>query len=325
MGTTILSIGHYTPERRITNDELERQLELEKGFIFQRTGIRERRYAAPNETLTGMAVCAAEMALSQVDFDKNQISLLLLATSTPDHMLPPSAPLIAHKLGLFNAGALDMAGACSGFLYSLVLADSYVRAHNKPVLLIAANILSRRTNLQDRASVILFSDAAGAVLIVPDKRTNSGILATELASQGEDYDLIQIAAGGSSRPFHPDVQMKETLMHIKDGPQVFSKTVRMMTSCSKKVLETTGLKTSDIRYCIPHQANARIMKAVQENLGFTEAQILSSISDYGNSSAATIPLTLSLHAKNGEFRPGDKLLLCAAGAGLTGGALLFGL
>lgn len=323
MGTTILTTGHYTPKRCITNLELETQLGLEPGFILRRTGIRERRYAAPEETLSGMAMLAGEMSLSRTGLDKAQIGLLLLATSTPDHLLPPSAPLVAHKLGLSNAGAFDLAGACCGFLYALVLADAYVRAQQKHVLIIAANILSRRINSKEKASVILFSDAAGAVLLGPDKRRTSGIRASELISDGAHYNLITVAAGGSSYPFNRYTQIDETFIHIEDGRQVFSRTVRLMTSTTQKALKSLGLKPSDIRYCIPHQANARIVKAVQENVGLHDSQILNSIGTFGNSSAATIPLTLSLHADTAKLSPGDKLLFCAAGAGLTAGAVIY--
>lgn len=323
MGTTILSTGHYTPLRRVTNRELETQLGLESGFILSRTGIRERRYAAPEETLTGMATSAGKMALTRVGVNRSQIGLLILATSTPDHLLPPSAALVAHNLGLDTAGAFDLAGACCGFLYALLMADAYAKAQNKLVLIIAANILSRRVNPHDRRTVILFSDAAGAVILAPDKRKKSGIRAAELASDGAHYSLIKINSGGSSHPFNPNDPIDKTFMNIEDGRLVFSRTVRLMTSSSRNVLSSLGVKPSEIRFCIPHQANTRIIKAVQKNVGFEKSQILNSITEFGNSSAATIPLTLSIHASSEEFLPGDKLLFCAAGAGLTGGAIIY--
>jgi 3-oxoacyl-[acyl-carrier-protein] synthase-3 len=323
MGSTILATGHYAPERRVGNRELEARLGLEDGWILRRTGIRERRYAAPDEALSDMAVKAGEMALSHIGFDRTRIGLLVLATSTPDHLLPPSAPLVAHRLGLNGAGGIDMAGACGGFLHALTFADSFARIHSQPVLVIAANILSRRTNPEERASVILFADAAGAVLVAPDDRKTSGVRGVHLATDGASYDLIQIPVGGSRRPFNTVADPSDTLMHIRDGRAVFVKAVDMMASSSEKALAGAGLELAGIRACIPHQANARIISAVQKKLGLSNDRLLSSVADYGNSSAATIPFTLSLRAGEANLKSGDKLLFCAAGAGLTGGAVIY--
>lgn len=323
MGSTILATGHYAPERRVTNAELEARLGLEEGWILRRTGIRERRYAAPDEALSDMAVAAGEMALARIGFDRARIGLLVLATSTPDHLLPPTAPLVAHRLGLTAAGGIDMAGACGGFLHALAYADGFTRIHGRPAVVIAANILSRRTNPDERASVILFADAAGAVVVAPDARKTSGIRGLELATDGASYDLIQIPAGGSRRPFATVSDPAETLMRIRDGRAVFSKAVEMMAGTSEKALARAGVSLADIRLCIPHQANARITGAVQKKLGLTDEHMVSSVAEYGNSSAATIPFTLSLHATRTDLEPGDKLLFCAAGAGLTGGAIVY--
>ncbi len=323
MGSTILAAGHYAPDRRVGNAELEARLGLEDGWIFRRTGIIERRYAAADEALSDMAVKAGEMALERIGFDRARIGLLVLATSTPDHLLPPSAPLVAHRLGLTRAGGIDMAGACGGFLHALAYADGFARLHKKPVLVIAANILSRRTNPEERASVILFADAAGAVLVAPDPRPASGIRGLDLATDGASYDLIQIPAGGSRRPFRHAADPSETLMHIRDGRAVFQKAVEMMAGTAETALAQAGLSLADIRYCIPHQANARIIGAVQKKLGLSDDRLLSSVAEYGNSSAATIPFTLSLRAAEANLRSGDKLLFCAAGAGLTGGGIVY--
>jgi 3-oxoacyl-[acyl-carrier-protein] synthase III len=323
MGSTILAFGHYVPERRVMNAELEQQLGLAAGWIEKRTGIRERRYVAADEALSDIAVKAGEQALSSIGFSRDRIALLVLATSTPDHLLPPTAPLVAHRLGLNGAGAIDMAGACSGFLHALTFADGFARSHAAPVLVLAANILSRRTNPNDRSSAILFGDAAGAVVVAPSDHKASGIRGVHLASDGSGYDLIQIPAGGSRRPFGDTVQVIDTLMHIRDGRAVFSKAVDMMTSSSRKALARAGLTLDDISHCIPHQANGRILAATQHKLGLPPEKLLSSVALYGNSSAATIPLTLSLATASVDFKPRDRLLLCAAGAGLTGGALVY--
>ncbi|MEQ1576214.1 MAG: beta-ketoacyl-ACP synthase III [Hyphomicrobium sp.] len=323
MTSTLISLGHYAPQRRVPNAEIESRLGLEPGWVARRTGIHERRYAAPDEALSDLAVKAGEMALSRLGFARDKIGLLVLATSTPDHLLPPSAPLVAHRLGLKGAGGIDMAGACGGFLYALTFADSFVRAHGVPVLVIAANILSRRTDPDDRRSVVLFSDGAGAAVVAPSGRPNTGIAGLHLTSDGSAYDLIKIDAGGSRRPFDETVTRHDTMMKISDGRAVFSKAAEMMATSSRKALAAAGLGLNDVDYWVPHQANARIISATALKLGIHPAKTLSSVAQFGNSSAATIPLTLSLCADTVLFKPGDVILMCAAGAGLTGGALVY--
>jgi len=323
MGSTILALGHYAPERRVGNAELEARMGLDPGWILRRTGIAERRWAADGEALSDLAVKAGGMALARAGFDPARIALLILATSTPDHLLPPSAPLVAHRLGLKGAGAIDLAGACAGFLYALTFADTFARTHGSPALVIAANILSRRMNLDDRGTAVLFADAAGAALVAPTEREDTGIVGVDLASDGSAYDLIRIPAGGSSRPFGDGVAKTETLMQIADGKAVFIKAVDMMAETSVKALERAGLTIGDVDHWIPHQANARIIGAVQARLGLAGDKIVSTVSAYANSSAATIPLSLSLAAETRLFKPGDRILMCAAGAGMTAGAVVF--
>lgn len=325
MGTTLLSLGHYAPDRRVANDEVEARLGLAPGWIERRTGIRERRFAARDQSLSDLAVKAGEMALQQSINPGQRIGLVVLATSTPDQLLPPTAPLVAERLGLSGAGAIDMAGACGGFLYALAFAEGFVRMQQQSALVIAANILSRRTNFADRSSSILFSDAAGAVLLGPCSRPATGILGLDLSSDGAAYDLIGISAGGSRRPFEADVPVEDTLMHIRDGKAVFAKVVRLMVRCSEKALARAGLLVADMTHVVPHQANARIMAAVQRELDVPEHALLSSVALFGNSSAATIPFTLSLLATERGYKPGDRILMCAGGAGLTGGAVVFGM
>ena len=247
----------------------------------------------------------------------------LLATSTPDHLLPPSAPLLAHRLGLGNSGGIDLAGACAGFLYALTLADGFVRTHGAPVLVVAANILSRRINPVERGSSILFADAAGAVVLAPTDEAGSGVAGAKLAADGSSYDLIKIAAGGSRRPYTPEMPIEDMQMSIADGPAVFARAVEMMVASSRAALGRAELTVADVDSFIPHQANARIIAAVAQQLGVPSAKVVSTIAAYGNSSAATIPLSLSLEAAEGRMVRGRRLLMCAAGAGLTGGAVVY--
>lgn len=323
MASEIIGLGHYAPERRVPNAELEDRLKLERGWIARRTGILERRYVADGEALTDMAVKAGGMALEQAGIDRSRVALVLLATSTPDHLLPPSAPLLAHRLGLEGAGGIDMAGACAGFLYALTLGDAFVRAQGAPALVVAANVLSRRINFADRASSVLFSDAAGAVLLAPSGRPGTGVLGAKLETEGSGYDLIKITAGGSRNPFSTQLEPEEVLMAIADGRAVFTKAVALMVRTSRDALERAGLGVEDIDLFVPHQANARMMAAVAHQLAVPEEKMVSTVADYANSSAATIPFSLSFAAR-ARLRPGAKVLMCAAGAGLSGGAVVFG-
>ncbi|CDX53764.1 3-oxoacyl-(acyl-carrier-protein) synthase 3 [Mesorhizobium plurifarium] len=320
----ILGLGHHAPGRKVANAEIENNLGLEPGWIERRTGIRSRFWVTDDDTLSGLAAHAGDMALANAGIDRADIGLLLLATSTPDHLLPPSAPLVAHRLGLGRAGAVDLTGACAGFIYALMFADGFTRLHGKATLVIAANILSRRINPAERAGAVLFADAAGAVVIGPCEDDDRGILGASVDSDGSRYGLIQIPAGGSNRPFHDGLDIEQTRMTITDGREVFSKAVEMMTACSHEALDAARLQPSDISRFVPHQANARIFDAVGRNLGIADHAVVKTIAEYGNSSAATIPLSLSLANQNEPFRPGEKMLFAAAGAGLSGGALVVG-
>lgn len=315
--------GHAVPARCVGNAEIETCLGLEAGWIERRTGIRTRYWAEEGETLSGLATRAGRMALEDAKLGSEDIALTLLATSTPDHLLPPSAPLLAHQLGLTRSGAIDLAGACSGFLYALTLADGFVRTHGRAVLVVAANILSRRINPAERASAVLFADAAGAVVLAPCPDAQRGLLSADLVSDGSGYDLIQIAAGGSSQPFSAGMPAEDALMTMRDGREVFSRAVAMMTQTSQQVLQQAGIEAASINRFVPHQANARMFDAVCGNLGIDRQKTVRTVETFGNSSAATIPLSLSVANAERRFVEGETLLLTAAGAGLTGGAVIY--
>lgn len=328
VGVEMAGLGHYAPDRVVSSAALETEMGLAPGWIARRTGIIERRYAGDAEALTDIAMRAGAMALGAACdgsmIARADVALVLLATSTPDHLLPPSAPLLAHKLGLADAGGIDLAGACSGFLYALTLADGFVRTHRRPVLVVAANILSRRINPSDRGSAVLFADAAGAVVLSPSTRPNAGVRGVTLASSGGDYGLIHVPAGGSRRPFAADVPIMDTRMVLADGKAVYAKAVAMMADSARAALAAAGCTAGDIAHFVPHQANARMIGTLRDGLGIGEDRTLSTIAHYGNSSAATIPFTLSHEAASRHYQPGDPVLMAAAGAGLSGGAVVWG-
>lgn len=319
----IAGLGRHAPARRVENAELETALGLDPGWIERRTGIHARRYAAADEALTDIALPAAEAALSAAGLDRHEVGLLLLATSTPDHLLPPSAPLLAHRLGLEGAGGVDLAGACSGFLYALTLADGFVRTRGRPVLVVAANILSRRINPADRSSAVLFADAAGAALLVPSDRADAGLLGAHLTGDGAYYGLIQIPAGGSRRPYAPDLPPQDLLMAMPDGRAVFTQAVEMMTASSRRAMDEAGVTAGEITRFVPHQANVRIFEAVRKGLGLAPETVVSTIAEFGNSSAATIPFSLAASAEERPLMSGERVLMTAVGAGLTAGAVVY--
>jgi 3-oxoacyl-[acyl-carrier-protein] synthase-3 len=319
----LAGLGHAVPQRRVENAEIEQRLGLEPGWIERRTGIRARRWAEPAQTLTELAGQAAAMALESAGVARAEVGLTLLATSTPDHLLPPSAPLLTHRLRLSNSGAIDLTGACAGFLYALTLADGFVRTQGKAVLIVAANLLSRRINPAETASSILFADAAGAVLLAPSRSPASGVRSVDLASDGSQYDLISIPAGGSQRPFVAGMDPSELRMTMSHGRALFAQAVRMMTECSARALRQAGLRAEEIDRFVPHQANLRILDAVCANLGISNHKMVQTLHEFGNSSAATIPLSLSLSHQERPLAPGERLLLTAAGAGLLGGSVVW--
>lgn len=321
-GTRIAGLGHHAPVRTVASAEIEARLGLAPGWIESRTGIRARRFAAPEEAVSDLALPAAAMALAAAGLAPGDIGLTLLATSTPDHLLPPTAPLLAHRLGLAASGAVDLTGACAGFLYAAVLADGHVRASRRAALVVAANILSRRIAPGDAMTAGLFADAAGAMVIAPAAEHGRGLLGSCLAADGAGYDLIRIPAGGSRLP-PADAPAAAPHMVMRDGRAVFAKAVQMMAACSRDALAAAGLGIGDVDHFLPHQANGRIIAAVADKLGVDAGRTLSTVADFGNSSAATLPFTLSALAGARGYRPGEVLLLTAAGAGLTGGAAVF--
>jgi 3-oxoacyl-[acyl-carrier-protein] synthase-3 len=288
----LVGFGHAVPGRRVENAEIERQLGLEDGWIERRTGIRMRHWAEDGDTLSGLAASAGKMALDDAGIAPQEIALTLLATSTPDHLLPPSAPLLAHRLGLTNSGAIDLAGACSGFLYALTLADGFVRAHGRAVLVVAANILSRRINPAERASAILFADAAGAV-IWPERVI---VERDSIGGTGRRRQRLRSDHHPGRRQQQAVCQRhscEEFLMTMRDGREVFSRAVELddqnfarcpgeggVNASGHRSVHSASGQCTDIR-CRLRQSWHRPGKDRSHDRGF------------GNSSAATIPLSLS--------------------------------
>ena len=318
----IVSAASAIPEASRSNTEIETRLGLEQGWISRRTGIHRRPQAAPEESTSDLAVRAAASAIQRSTLDKGEIGLVLLATSTPDHLLPPTAPLVAHRLGL-QSGAIDLVGACSGFLYALVLGSHWADASGKAALVIGANILTRRIDDKGSGHGVFVQRWRGSCCRRP-VRNRRACLGSYLGSDGSAYDAIGIAAGGTREPITPEsLKSGRNLMTMRRGAALFKQAVHGMADAGKAALAQAGLRESDLTWWIPHQANVRIIQDAGALLGMTPERTINVVAQYGNSSAATIPIAIADALDGGRLKKGDKVLLTAAGAGLiTAGAVL---
>ena len=317
----IVSAGSAIPEHSTSCEEIEKRLGLEAGWIERRTGIHHRPTALSTQATSDLAVQAGDAALKTAGMGRDEIGLVLLATSTPDHLLPPTAPLVAHRLGML-AGAIDLAGACSGFLYALVLGAAWSDNSQKAVLVIGANILTRRVNASDPATVALFSDGAGAIVLAPSQPT--GLLASYLGSEGSAYDSMGISSGGSRNPLTAEALREgRNLMTMRRGALLFKYAVKGMADAGAEALKQARLTAAEVQWWIPHQANARIIQDTGNLLGIGPERTINVVSRYGNSSAATIPIAIAEAVASGRLKANDRILMTAAGAGLiTAAAVL---
>jgi 3-oxoacyl-[acyl-carrier-protein] synthase III len=317
----VIGAARAVPEIAVGNDEIEKRLGLEPGWIERRTGILQRPTAEPGIATSDLAFEAGKRAIERAGIRTQDIGLLLLATSTPDHLLPPTAPLVAHRLGL-RCGAIDLAGACSGFLYALLLGGGWADSSRKIVLVIGANLLTRRVNDQDPATTALFSDGAGAVVLTPAEPSH--LLGSYVASDGSGYDSIGIPAGGAREPLtHAALDECRNLMTIRRGSLFFRQAVHGMAEAGTEALKSAGLDSSSIDWWIPHQANTRIIEDAGKLLNITPERTVNVVERFANSSAATIPIALAVATESGQVREGQTLLLTAVGAGMiSAGAVI---
>jgi 3-oxoacyl-[acyl-carrier-protein] synthase-3 len=314
--TRILGTGSYVPERVMTNADLERMVATSDAWIMERTGIRERRIAAPGEACSDLAVNAAERALAAAGVAAADLDLILLATCTGDYPVPSTACLIQQRLGAARAAACDIGAACCGFLYALGVGDAYVRTGTQHVLVIGAEVMSVVTDWTDRNTCVLFGDGAGAAVLGPSDG-DRGILSSHLHSDGGLWDLIAVPGGGSRMP--PSEKMvAERQQYIKmKGNETFKVAVKTLEDSVREALAANGLTAADLDLLVPHQANLRIIKAVASRLGLPLEKVMLNLERYGNTSAASIPLALDEAVKAGRIKDGSLVVMEAFGAGLT--------
>ena len=318
----VLGTGSALPEKVITNADLEKLVETSDQWITDRTGIRERRQAAPHETTSTLSVQASRHALEKAGIEATDLDLIICSTISPDMPLPSTASLIQRELGAHGCCAFDLAAACSGFLFGMTVAEQFIRTGaSKYVLVIGAELLSRYLDYKDRATCVIFGDGVAAAVFGPVEPP-SGILAHELHTEGQYADHLFIPAGGTAMP--ASCRTVEDGSHFikMRGNELFKVAVRSLEDVSRQVLKRAGLTTEDIDIFIPHQANQRITEAVRERLGLSAERVYSNIGRIGNTSSASIPICLDECVQNGRLKKGDLVLMSAFGAGVTWGAVL---
>jgi 3-oxoacyl-[acyl-carrier-protein] synthase-3 len=315
----IEGVGSYLPERVLTNEELARMVDTSDEWIVERTGIRERRIAAPGELTSDLALAAAKAALADADIGADEIDLILVATSTPDQTFPATATAVQARLGITQGAAFDLQAVCSGFVYALTIADAFIRSGQATnVLVIGAETFSRILDWTDRTTCVLFGDGAGAVVVKAwhgsGGLADRGILACRLRSDGRYSDKLYVDGGPSSTG---------TVGHLRmEGREVFKHAIINMTSIMDETLSAAGAQPDDVDWFVPHQANIRILDGTARKFGIEAERVVITVDKHGNTSAASVPLALDVAVKDGRVKRGDLVLMEAMGGGFTWGAVL---
>jgi 3-oxoacyl-[acyl-carrier-protein] synthase-3 len=313
----IISTGSYLPEKALTNLDLEKMVETSDQWITERTGIKERRIVNGNQAASDLAYEASKVAIERAGRSAEDIDLIIAATITGDMPFPSTACILQDKLGAKNAAAFDINAACSGFLYSLYIADGFIRSGmHKRILAVGTEVLSTITDWEDRTTCVLFGDGAGAVIVEPTEE-DRGIISMSINSDGSYWELLHMPAGGSKQPASRK-SLDNKLHYIKmKGNETFKFAVRTLEDLVLKLLEENKLVPSQLSLLIPHQANLRIIQATADRLGLPMDKFLINIDKYGNTSAASIPIALDEAVTTGRVKDGDYILLEAFGGGLT--------
>lgn len=314
----IIGLGSYLPARVVTNDDLAQRLDTSDEWIRTRTGIRERHYAAPEEATSDLALAAARDALTDAGLEAGDVDIVIVATTTPDHPVPATAPLVAARLGL-HCTAFDVNAACSGFVYGLQVGAT-LAAGGATVLLIGAETLTRYVDHDDRSIAVLFGDGAGAVVLRSQPGARIGPF--DLGSDGSELEILWMRAGAAREPFDPVLHADASSRMAMRGGDVYRHAVARMTASSQAVLAAAGEDIGSVDLVVGHQANRRILEAVGQRLGVPEGRSHLTVERHGNTSAASIPLALADARDRGLLRSGDRVLLTAFGGGLTWGSCL---
>ena len=315
----IIGTGSSVPETVLSNSDLEKMVDTSDEWITSRTGIKERRIADKNTAASDVAYGAAEKALRAAGVSPQQLDVIIVGTITPDFIFPSTGCILQSRLGAKKAYAFDLMAGCSGFLYALHVAEGIIKSGGaEKILAIGADVLSKVTDFEDRSTCILFGDGAGAAVLTASDEP--GILSSILSSDGNDWDLLYVPAGGSRTPIDEEV-LKSRKQYIKmEGNDVFKVAVKSMESATMDAISKANVSPGDIDLFIPHQANYRILEAVRKRLDFPEEKVFANLDRYGNTSGASIPLALDEAVRQGSVGEGSLVLFAAFGAGFTWGA-----
>jgi 3-oxoacyl-[acyl-carrier-protein] synthase-3 len=321
MRSLIIGTGSYAPSKKLTNAELEKLVDTNDQWIVERTGIRERRQAGPDEATSDLAIEAAKRALEMAKVDPAEIDLIVLGTITGDMPWPSTAALVQARLGNKKAFAFDVSAACAGSLYALSIADQYVKnGAAKKALVIGAETLTKIVDWKDRNTCILFGDGAGAMVLAPTDDDRRGIQSLHLHTDGSQWHILHQPGPGSRKPLtHATIENREQYLHM-NGREVYKFAVRALEDACREALAANHLTADEITYVIAHQANKRIVDATLDRLGVPPSKCWMNLEKYGNTSAASVPMTLDEANRAGWFKPGDSILVTAIGAGMAWGA-----
>jgi len=321
-GVKIAGVGHYAPERIVDNHDLEQWLDTSDEWITTRTGMKRRHWTSENEATSDLALAAARNALANARLNADDIDAFIVCTVYPDYLFPATACIVAAKLGARDKAAFDIEIACSGFIYGLTVASSLIRAgvYNR-IVLIGAETLSKLVNRDDRGTAILFGDGAGAVVLESNERDS--FLASELGSDGSRPELLRVETGGSRCPTtHATLDRKADRIHM-EGREVFKFAVTKMIAATDRALAKAALTKADVDVLIPHQANKRIIDAAMKYLEIPPERCVVNIQEYGNTSAASIPIALSEAVRDGKIKTDDVIVFVGFGGGLSWGAVVW--
>lgn len=313
-GARMTAIGTYVPEKRLTNFDLEQIVETSNDWIIQRTGIEERRIAGPNEFTSDLCVFAVEDLMKRYNKKVDDVDMIIVATSTPDFPFPSVSSIIQNRLNIPGTGAIDVSAACAGFVYALHTANSYIASGlHKKVLVIGAETLSKITDYTDRSTCVLFGDGAGAVLIERDERSNR-FIGFHMGSDGSGAQHVYRT--GLAKQVN-NIELVDTQYLVQNGREVFRWVVRNVPDNIRHILDKAHMSLDEVDWFIPHSANLRLIEPICEKLNYPLEKTLYSLVNYGNTSAATIPLALDLGIREGKVKNGDKVLMYGFGSGLV--------
>jgi 3-oxoacyl-[acyl-carrier-protein] synthase-3 len=322
MNAYIASIGIYVPEKILTNFDLEKMVETSDEWIRTRSGIQQRRIADDDTATSDLAAQAGKQAIEKAGITSDNVEAIILGTATPDMLFPSTACLVQSKIGARKVISFDISAGCTGFLYGLSIADSYVKNGYDNILVIGAESLSKVMDFTDRTTCVLFGDGAGAAVVKKTEDKNSGIIASYFAADGACWKLLHQPAGGSKIPASHE-SIDKRLHYIKmEGNEVFKLAVRAMAEAAIKTLEQVGIPSEKVDLLVPHQANIRIIEATAKRLNIPMSRVCVNLDKYGNTSAASIPIALNEAIQEGRVKKGNLILMVAFGAGFTWGGVL---